>query len=126
MALAFAQRVLSFPKRRPLAFGVGFSATKTSFADYLVQRYVEKREEIDLKRNFAFGIFGLGYLGARAGRCGAAAAGQRKRRALLAPRRGDGCASRGAPCAAARLARVALGPHACAPRLCAPRGPPGR
>ena len=74
MALAFAQRVLSFPKRRPFAFGVGFSATKTSFADYLVQRYVEKREEIDLKRNFAFGIFGLGYLGARAGRFGAGSA----------------------------------------------------
>ena len=85
MALALAQRVLSFPKRRPFVFGVGFSAAKTSFADYLVQRYVEKRDEIDLKRNLTFGIFGLGYLGARARQAqrpplrGAA-----KRRALLA------------------------------------------
>ncbi len=64
MAQSFASRVLTFPKRRPVLFGVGFSATKTSFADFLVQRYVEKREEIDLKRNLTFGLFGLGYLGA--------------------------------------------------------------
>jgi len=64
--MSLLSRLLSFPKRRPVLFGVGFSASKTSFADYLVQRYVEKREEIDLKRNLTFGLFGLGYLGATA------------------------------------------------------------
>jgi hypothetical protein len=88
MALALAQRVLSFPKRRPFAFGVGFSAAKTSFADYLVQKYVEKREEIDIKRNMTFGIFGLGYLGARAG----LRAAQKQRRVPFAARRCGGCA----------------------------------
>jgi len=61
--MAFFRSVLTFPQRRPFAFGLGFSCVKTSFADYLVQKYVEKREEIDLKRNFAFGFFGLVYLG---------------------------------------------------------------
>jgi hypothetical protein len=54
----------TFPKRRPVLFGLGFSCSKTSFADFLVQKYVEKREELDVKRNLAFGLFGLGYLGA--------------------------------------------------------------
>jgi len=56
-------RILTFPARKPLAFGVGFSCIKTSFADLLVQRYVEKRETIDWRRNSAFGLFGLFYLG---------------------------------------------------------------
>ena len=60
----FLSAALSFPRRRPVIFGLGFSCAKTSFADFLVQRYVEKREEIDLKRNLTFGLFGLGYLGA--------------------------------------------------------------
>ena len=57
-------RMATFPKRRPVLFGLGFSCSKTSFADFLVQKYVEKREELDVKRNLAFGLFGLGYLGA--------------------------------------------------------------
>jgi hypothetical protein len=65
VAASLASRLLSFPKRKPFLFGVGFSAAKTSFADFLVQRFVEKREEIDLKRNLTFGIFGFAYLGAR-------------------------------------------------------------
>jgi len=109
MALALAQRVLSFPMRQPLAFGVGFSAAKTSFADYLVQRYVEKREEIDVKRNLTFGLFGLGYLGARAwGRRGAggAAAGAA---AIDGPYRfRAGCVARAAPCARPYGSRASL------------------
>mmetsp|Transcript_14406 Transcript_14406/g.25908 ORF Transcript_14406/g.25908 Transcript_14406/m.25908 type:complete len:418 (-) Transcript_14406:71-1324(-) len=57
------RNILTFPVRRPIVFGVGFSCIKTSFADYLVQRYIEKREKIDWKRNTAFGLFGLFYLG---------------------------------------------------------------
>jgi predicted amino acid-binding ACT domain protein len=45
------------------AFGAGFSCAKTSAADLLVQKYIEKREEIDWKRNGAFASFGLVYLG---------------------------------------------------------------
>lgn len=41
-----------------------FAGSKTSFADYLVQRFVEKREEIDLRRNASFAAFGFFYLGA--------------------------------------------------------------
>ena len=37
-------RILSIPKQHPFAFGVAFSGAKTSFADWLVQKYVEKRE----------------------------------------------------------------------------------
>jgi hypothetical protein len=46
-----------------LAFGAGFSCAKTSAADLLVQKYIEKREEVDWKRNSAFAAFGLLYLG---------------------------------------------------------------
>ena len=46
-----------------LAFGLGFSCLKTSAADLLVQKHIERREEIDWKRNGAFGLFGLVYLG---------------------------------------------------------------
>mmetsp|Transcript_1727 Transcript_1727/g.3334 ORF Transcript_1727/g.3334 Transcript_1727/m.3334 type:complete len:414 (+) Transcript_1727:300-1541(+) len=56
-------RIITFPARQPLAFGLGFSCIKTAFADLLVQKYIEKRKEIDWKRNSAFGMFGLFYLG---------------------------------------------------------------
>ena len=46
-----------------LTFGAGFSCAKTSAADLLVQKYIEKREEVDWKRNGAFAAFGLVYLG---------------------------------------------------------------
>lgn len=60
---AFLEALKSFPRRRPVLFGVGFSCSKTSFADYLVQKFVEKREEIDIKRNLSFASFGFVYLG---------------------------------------------------------------
>lgn len=44
-------------------FGVGISTIKTSFSDLLVQKVIEKREEIDWKRNAAFATFGCVYLG---------------------------------------------------------------
>jgi glycine cleavage system regulatory protein len=56
-------RILTYPKRHPVIFGVGFSCVKTSFADYLVQKHIERRKEIDLRRNLAFGLFGFFYLG---------------------------------------------------------------
>ena len=47
----------------PMAFGVGFSCAKTSVSDLVVQVFVERRENIDWKRNAAFASFGFGYLG---------------------------------------------------------------
>ena len=58
-----AAAVLSFPTRQPFAFGVLFSTAKTSLADWMVQRYVEGRQEIDWRRNGAFAVFGCVYLG---------------------------------------------------------------
>jgi len=51
------------PIQYPFAFGIGISTTKTSFADLLVQTFVEKKEQIDWKRNLAFASFGFFYLG---------------------------------------------------------------
>eukprot|EP00566_Odontella_aurita_P011992 CAMPEP_0113580310 /NCGR_PEP_ID=MMETSP0015_2-20120614/30596_1 /TAXON_ID=2838 /ORGANISM="Odontella" /LENGTH=394 /DNA_ID=CAMNT_0000484473 /DNA_START=217 /DNA_END=1401 /DNA_ORIENTATION=- /assembly_acc=CAM_ASM_000160 len=42
---------------------MGISTVKTSFSDLLVQKVVEQKEEIDWKRNAAFGAFGCFYLG---------------------------------------------------------------
>lgn len=56
-------RVASIPASYPFAFGVVFSGIKTSFSDYLVQKVVERREQVDWKRNFAFAAFGFIYLG---------------------------------------------------------------
>jgi hypothetical protein len=51
------------PAKYPFAFGVGLSCVKTSFSDLLVQKVVERREEIDWRRNMAFAAFGFFYLG---------------------------------------------------------------
>ena len=51
------------PKAHPFKFGVVFSGFKTSLSDYLVQRYVEKRDQIDWRRNAMFASFGFFYLG---------------------------------------------------------------
>lgn len=53
----------SIPARYPLGFGAGVSCIKTSGSDLLVQKVVEQREDVDWKRNIAFGTFGLVYLG---------------------------------------------------------------
>lgn len=55
--------ILAFAKSRPFVFGMGYSLLKTSGCDLMVQKVVEKREQIDWKRNIAFGSFGLFYLG---------------------------------------------------------------
>jgi len=56
-------KVTSVPAKYPFAFGVIFSGFKTSFSDLLVQKVVERREEVDWKRNAAFAAFGFFYLG---------------------------------------------------------------
>ena len=56
-------KLTSIPTRHPLAFGVGISTFKTCFSDLVVQKVVERKEEVDWKRNMAFGAFGCFYLG---------------------------------------------------------------
>lgn len=53
----------AIPLKYPMAFGAGLSCVKTSGSDLLVQKVVEQRDEVDWKRNIAFGTFGLVYLG---------------------------------------------------------------
>ena len=55
--------ILRLAKSRPFAFGMGYSLFKTSGCDLMVQKVVEKRENIDWNRNLAFASFGLFYLG---------------------------------------------------------------
>jgi hypothetical protein len=56
-------KLLYYPTQHAFAFGVVFSTVKTSLADWMVQRYVEGKEEIDWRRNAAFAAFGCVYLG---------------------------------------------------------------
>mmetsp|Transcript_37198 Transcript_37198/g.81458 ORF Transcript_37198/g.81458 Transcript_37198/m.81458 type:complete len:428 (+) Transcript_37198:190-1473(+) len=64
MLASTAWRQLSaIPTKHPLAFGVGISTFKTMFSDAVVQKVVEQKEELDWKRNLAFGAFGCFYLG---------------------------------------------------------------
>ena len=53
----------SIPAKYPMGFGVILSGFKTSFSDLLVQKVVERRDEVDWKRNAAFASFGFIYLG---------------------------------------------------------------
>ena len=55
--------LLRLAKSYPFRFGMAYSLFKTSGCDLMVQKVVEKRENIDWKRNIAFGTFGLFYLG---------------------------------------------------------------
>lgn len=56
-------RLQQVPLKYPFAFGVVLSGFKTSFSDLLVQKIVERRQEIDWRRNAAFASFGFLYLG---------------------------------------------------------------
>jgi hypothetical protein len=49
--------------RNPFTSQLFIATTKTSLADILVQKQVEKKETIDWERNLAFTAFGFGYLG---------------------------------------------------------------
>ena len=55
--------IARIPMTNPFVFGVVFSTFKTSFSDWVVQRFVERRKEIDWRRNGTFAAFGCFYLG---------------------------------------------------------------
>ena len=48
--------LLSFPKRHPVIFGSVFAGVKTGAADVLAQKFIEKKEKLDLRRS-AFDLF---------------------------------------------------------------------
>jgi len=50
--------------KHPVMFSITIATSKTLLADYLVQRVFENRPELDLRRMFAFGLFGFAYMGA--------------------------------------------------------------
>ena len=50
-------------KRHPMIFGVSVTTAKTCSVDLFVQKYVEKKEVIDWRRNMTFGVFGMITLG---------------------------------------------------------------
>ena len=50
-------------QRHPFLFGVAVSALKTSGSDLMAQSFVERREQLDLRRNLVFFTWGLLYLG---------------------------------------------------------------
>eukprot|EP00927_Polykrikos_kofoidii_P003862 TRINITY_DN11551_c0_g2_i1.p1 TRINITY_DN11551_c0_g2~~TRINITY_DN11551_c0_g2_i1.p1 ORF type:complete len:218 (+),score=33.17 TRINITY_DN11551_c0_g2_i1:52-705(+) len=52
-----------FGPKHPVIFGCGLSALKTTSSDYIVQRFVENKENINWRRNFVFFSWGLLYLG---------------------------------------------------------------
>lgn len=56
-------RLARIPMEYPFTFGVTISTFKTSLSDLIVQKGIERREEIDWKRNLTFASFGCFYLG---------------------------------------------------------------
>lgn len=56
-------RISAWPKAHPFIFGVGVATAKTAAADVLVQKKIEGRKELDMKRTFLFTAFGFAYLG---------------------------------------------------------------
>ena len=58
-----AAALLSVPKRYPFVFGVSTATMKTGGVDLLVQKYVEKVDEIDWMRFSVFTAFGFCFAG---------------------------------------------------------------
>ncbi len=63
MLRAISNRILSGIEKRPFASQVAICGVKSVAADLLVQRYIEKRKEIDYWRLGAWSTFGLLYCG---------------------------------------------------------------
>ena len=56
--------LLAYMKARPFYTNLIIATVKTALCDLLVQRYIERREQIDWRRNAVFVAFGGIYLGA--------------------------------------------------------------
>jgi len=57
-------RLVGYAKKEPLRVNLLLATLKTVVADLLVQKYLEEREAVDLRRTAAFAAFGCCYLGA--------------------------------------------------------------
>ncbi|KAJ1628581.1 hypothetical protein T492DRAFT_1017372 [Pavlovales sp. CCMP2436] len=55
--------ILRLAKTSPFAFGFFYSGIKTGSCDLMVQKVIEKREEVDWRRTLTFAAFGFFYLG---------------------------------------------------------------
>jgi len=61
--VAVGEGTLTFARTQPFKFNIIVATVKTALCDLLVQRYIEKRDTIDWKRNGVFVMFGGAYLG---------------------------------------------------------------
>ena len=62
--MGFFKYVAKIPMKHPFAFGTILTGAKTAGLDAMMQKMVEKREELDIRRTLTFGIFGLSFNGA--------------------------------------------------------------
>ena len=58
------RRLDGLAARYPVSTACGTAAFKTTSADVVVQMGVEQREQYDVQRTVAFGLFGFGWMGA--------------------------------------------------------------
>ena len=63
MNISIFKGLSQLPKRRPFAFSVSTAVGKCFIADLLVQKVIEKRENINWKRNITLSSFGFFYIG---------------------------------------------------------------
>jgi len=56
-------RLATYPKTNPFNFNLLVATAKTSAADLVTQTTVERKSEIDWRRNASFAVFGCLYLG---------------------------------------------------------------
>mmetsp|Transcript_3130 Transcript_3130/g.11145 ORF Transcript_3130/g.11145 Transcript_3130/m.11145 type:complete len:237 (+) Transcript_3130:106-816(+) len=59
---AAREAISSYAKKHPVIFGSMITVVKTSVADIMAQKLIEKREDIDWRRNAGFCTFGFLYL----------------------------------------------------------------
>ena len=57
------ERLSRIPQKNPFLFSVGLTTIKTGVVDYLVQRYVEKKDVVDWRRVRIFTTFGFCFSG---------------------------------------------------------------
>jgi protein Mpv17 len=55
--------IRQFGRSKPILFGCGVSALKTSASDFITQRFIEEKETIDWRRNGLFFFWGCAWLG---------------------------------------------------------------
>lgn len=56
-------KLIWLAQTRPFSTNIVIATLKTALCDYLVQRYIERKETIDWRRNAVFWAFGAVYLG---------------------------------------------------------------